>query len=489
MEQKQEQQYVFVVCGGWEHIQTLNYTIQFLKHYTQKKIWVVTDSSRNEGPIHHDAIIDVSTPENFTNHQAAIYLKTSLHRIVDLKKGLYCYLDTDIFAINENVDQIFESYHAPITFCTDHCRMMAFAPSAINDPKYEDLVVKQKQLYGLYDELYQEAVRNNEVPLEHLEKIKQIKDSFHQKRPFYGQSISKLLNINKGFKKYFKAIQVVIARLFFQLFAKSFWIWHYGWAFLYSIFSKKEEKSFIKRWKARGKQQFNKHFEQWHQGIYKAPFSFQNLAVANGYRFEAETGKWFNLEGKLLYEENLIIRKVEAMTSFSWNYKKSIWQDENGSNLSIQIGTDMLRVFLNDKFQLNINDSNFQHWNGGVFLFDEQSYDFLERWYEWTMEIFNDPRFKVRDQGTLIATVWAFKLENHPTLPLEFNFITDYFHPTMTYQGDFIFDLHANHKGIAPKLLHIYHHFGDRSWKVWRDVEALGASLGIKYEGIEEASD
>jgi hypothetical protein len=48
---------------------------------------------------------------------------------------------------------------------------------------------------------------------------------------------------------------------------------------------------------------------------------------------------------------------------------------------------------------------DWQHWNGGVFLFDDSSVEFLSSWHEKTvMRIFDLPNWKTRDQGTLIAT-------------------------------------------------------------------------------------
>ncbi|MGM0650481.1 MAG: hypothetical protein ACQES1_08250, partial [Bacteroidota bacterium] len=72
--------FVFVVCGSKEHIDKLNFSLKFLKHFSNKNIIVVTDLSRNEAKINHDNILDVSTPEYYNNHKASIYLKTSLHK-------------------------------------------------------------------------------------------------------------------------------------------------------------------------------------------------------------------------------------------------------------------------------------------------------------------------------------------------------------------------------------------------------------------------
>jgi hypothetical protein len=72
--------FVYVVCGDKEHIDTLHYSLLFLKHFSSNKIIVLTDSSRNETPVIHDSIIDIKTPEKYNNHQASIYLKTGVNQ-------------------------------------------------------------------------------------------------------------------------------------------------------------------------------------------------------------------------------------------------------------------------------------------------------------------------------------------------------------------------------------------------------------------------
>ena len=42
------QVFVFVVCGGAEHIDALHYSLKALKKYSSKRIIILTDSKRNE---------------------------------------------------------------------------------------------------------------------------------------------------------------------------------------------------------------------------------------------------------------------------------------------------------------------------------------------------------------------------------------------------------------------------------------------------------
>ncbi|PIP54114.1 MAG: hypothetical protein COX07_07095, partial [Bacteroidetes bacterium CG23_combo_of_CG06-09_8_20_14_all_32_9] len=81
----QQNIFVFVVCGDNSNINTVNFSLRYLKKLTSNKIIVVTDLQRNESKIEHVHILDIKTSENFDNHKASIWLKTSLHNI--LPKG------------------------------------------------------------------------------------------------------------------------------------------------------------------------------------------------------------------------------------------------------------------------------------------------------------------------------------------------------------------------------------------------------------------
>jgi 4-hydroxybenzoate polyprenyltransferase len=110
--------FVFVVCGPDEHIQTLHLALDRLRPRTNQEILVVTDSSRNRLAVEHDRVIDVATPSEMDDHQASIWLKTSLHRHVPLDRTA-CYLDSDIVAVRPDLDAVFDHYGPPVTFAPD----------------------------------------------------------------------------------------------------------------------------------------------------------------------------------------------------------------------------------------------------------------------------------------------------------------------------------------------------------------------------------
>ncbi|NLA25568.1 MAG: hypothetical protein GX879_11440, partial [Bacteroidales bacterium] len=48
------------------------------------------------------------------------------------EENIYCYLDSDIVAINSEINTIFDEYIAPINFASDHCNMNQFSPHSMN---------------------------------------------------------------------------------------------------------------------------------------------------------------------------------------------------------------------------------------------------------------------------------------------------------------------------------------------------------------------
>jgi hypothetical protein len=122
--------FVFAVCGARHHIETLNVALGHLARFSREPATVVTDLARNEAEIRHGSVINVETPPDFTNHQAAIHLKTSLHRILT-GPGPYCYLDSDVLAVRPGVDAIFGMKTGIVTFGSDHCPLAEFSPHAV----------------------------------------------------------------------------------------------------------------------------------------------------------------------------------------------------------------------------------------------------------------------------------------------------------------------------------------------------------------------
>jgi hypothetical protein len=392
--------FVFVVCGSQEHIETLHYSIEALKKFSSKQIIVVTDSTRNEVPVVHSEIIDIHTPEVYDHHQASIYLKTGLPKF--LPKGkLYCYLDTDVVAVSDQVDTIFENYNSPITFAPDHCVADQFSPSAVKCNCSKEYTAWREELKML-------LTTHKDVPRE----------------PENEEKKARLLHILEEKKK--DKLGYKLLSLRFNLSRKTF---------------KLDSDTFL-----------NKKEEYWH-----------------------------DKDGKPVLYEKHIKTSVEIIESISdYRYEKepeSLWL-KDGKNI-FDCRCEHLKVAIKETFDIDVKNSQWQHWNGGVFLFDDSSSDFLNAWHEKTMKIFSLPGWKTRDQGTLIATAWEFGLQDHPTLNRKFNLIADYLHRDIEHRGDLRFYLKPAKEEIQPYFVHVYHHWADKRWDVWQAVEK---ATGIKID-------
>lgn len=393
-----QQVFVFVVCGGQEHIDTLNFSLQYLRHFSKKAIWVVTDNSRNEGEIQHTDIIDVETPKEMDNHQASIYLKTGLHKFLP-HGNLYCYLDTDIMALDEQVDEIFKEYVPPITFAPDHCVMKYFSSSALTCSCMIDHVKLQKRI----DHLQQ--VHNRNFGLEPSPAI----DVLHE-----------------------------------------------------MLESLKQNK--LKSW------------------FYTTKYNLSgNLFKMGPFVYDKADRRWDDQDGNTVeYDDwNEIVALINKELGFVYDEAEDIWKFADGKRLNTYC-THLPGQIAKD-FGVSIKDQDWQHWNGGVFLFDDQSHDFLEAWHQKCLFVFKSPDWRTRDQGALIATVWEFGLENHTTLSKKWNFIVDTNNSNLIFEADSgEFSDDDMQTVYKPSLIHVYHDFGKTDWEIWQWIEELGARYGFK---------
>lgn len=128
-----------------------------------------------------------------------------------------------------------------------------------------------------------------------------------------------------------------------------------------------------------------------------------------------------------------------------------------------------LSEYIRKTYSVDIPDG-WRHWNGGVFIFDDSSEDFLNYWHETTVAEFANPYTKTRDQGTLAMAVWQFGLQNHPSLPNEFNWIAEFGDENIGYKPEIGYTADGFKTIAHPVLMHIYHHWGDESWSIWNSI-------------------
>lgn len=383
--------FVFVVCGAREHIDTLHFSLRMLQKFSKNEILVVTDSKRNEIPVNYNNVVDIDTPIYLDHHQASIYLKTSLYKLLPTGP-LYCYLDTDVIAINDSVDDIFTHKTGVITFAPDHSKMHQFSPYAVNCGCLARNRAEWKELKHILN-------RYNNAP--------EVTD---------GALLLKQQNLKQRFelaKRNPLGLISTAARYILP----------------------------IQRMK------------------------FDDFAV-----YDKRSRIWYDLEGNvILYDEAPdVIKQIEANTNWRWSAIKRRWISPTGENIH-ELSCQHLREKIQTKFDVVIDKHQWQHWNGGVFLFDEGSHVFMRLWHQRTMKIFKDPEWKTRDQGTLIATVWQLGLQNSYTLPKTYNFIADPSNPRLMLSEDkrFITD-DAFETQYEPAFMHIFNQFGDVNWWVWQ---------------------
>lgn len=203
--------------------------------------------------------------------------------------------------------------------------------------------------------------------------------------------------------------------------------------------------------------------------------SYPIFKLNGQFYFDRVKRTWHNQnKAVVLYEVN--IKKIEKATGLKYRKWDQKWLDKNGDDIWFD-ECNHLTDYIQKDFNITVNNLDWQHWNGGVFLFNDESHPFLESWFNKTMHIFTLPNWKTRDQGTLIATAWEFGLNNQQTLSKQFNFIADY------YNKGIMVDVAKNtitddgfKTTYQPSLIHVYHHWMDKDWYIWQWIES---KLGI----------
>lgn len=394
--------FVFVVTGGKEHIEELNFSLKFLRQYSKNEILVITEKSRNEIEIEHDKIIEAKTPVEFNNHQASIYLKTGINNHLEQGHN-YCYLDGDIVAINSDVDKIFDHYLAPISFAKDHCKINEFSPHAMNCGCVESNAKEEDSFNAKLSELFGKI---------------NLTDSHIKKQT------EELLSIFVRYRKnpikyFFRNAKYLIQR--YLLPVKSFYF--------------------------------------------------------HAYRFQKDNKCWYNSENEIiLFDYPYYEKKLWGTAGIRFNKEENFWETKEGIKYEFKAPIcNHLPEYLKKEYGINIPE-NWQHWNGGVFLFDDSSTDFLNYWHQQTIREFSNPYTKTRDQGTLALTVWKFGLQNHPNIPKEFDWITEYANNDIAWDKLKGYTLDGFKTIFHPTLLHIYHEWGNKDWSIWKSVASRASA-------------
>jgi hypothetical protein len=382
-----ETAFVFAVCGNSRFINELSLALKALQRYSKACIYVVTDRRRNEVPVRWDNVWHVDTPEHLTDHEASIYLKTSLHRILPVGPR-YCYLDSDIFAVSSAVDDVFSATDTPVSFAADSCRLHQFSPYATNCQCMQTNSAEREEINALLADAHRltSGSQGGWSPIEY---------EYNAQR-----------RVHRAFAY---AAHLLMPRSTSQKGEAHHQLWPTFW------------------------------YESRTQKLHKSKDEISFVERASAWRRDRRRQSWISPAGNDVF------------------------------NLHCHHLVESIR----DTFGICVAKSHWQHWNGGVFLFDLRAHAFLDAWHEKTIRIFGLPGWRTRDQGTLVATVWEYGLESQPLLPSRFNCILD---PnrgaTMVSMACDSLTTDAFLTTITPVMAHVISGVDDYTWDVWRWVSA-----------------
>lgn len=441
------ERFVFVVCGAEIEIATLELALRHLQRFSEAPAIVVTDSRRNARPIRHDRVIDCPTPAGLTDAQAAIWLKTSLHR--RLEPGLlYAYLDADVLAAEPGADQIFLYRFGPVTFATDHCRMRYFSPWAVDcGCLSERRLAQAAELNALIAPL-------DFCPPELAEKRARLQTQLEAYSRRYGAPPPQLAARRDAVRRLLERTAGRPLRRRAALLAR--------------ILPRYGPRLTRRLW--RGGDPAEAANRVVDDSLGTLP-EFIRRELGFDWRLDERRG--YDETGRLILTD--VPFYVAQQSDYRFDEARGEWVDGAGERV-FHGPCDHLRAAIAEDFGVQVTDPDWQHWNGGVFLFDARpgsgAVAFLDTWHELTLASFGLPRWKTRDQGTLIAAAWKHGLENQATLPKEFNFLADYHKPGLSFTAERGFRLADRPAFVRPYLVHVYHHWGDRDWEVWRWLES-----------------
>jgi len=105
----------FVLCAcGNDRASRVNIALRFLKRFTKNEIVVVR--SRTFIPISHDQVIEFRSPQGFSDHAAYSSLVTAIHRVLPAESGQWCFLDSEMIAVDHAIDKVFDRRRGPVAF-------------------------------------------------------------------------------------------------------------------------------------------------------------------------------------------------------------------------------------------------------------------------------------------------------------------------------------------------------------------------------------
>lgn len=440
--------FVFAVCGAREHLDRAAAAAARLGRFTSRRIVVLTDPSRNEAPLAHDDVLALRTSPTLSHAEAAIVLKTSVAEALP-DGGPHAYLDSDVFAVAAGVDAIFDQFVPPVTFASDlptlHSTLRRFSSHAVDcacaaeRERLERFFERLDSLTALH-RAHGELRALDDPSLYSGARFEGTRGERGRWRN--GEATGATRDGSIRFVQCFEEGEPVSI---VYRFASSPWrLEREAGGAARFVDDDGETLRRIDADRAAGG-------SFWEDG---RGDSFRIVAGRNG------DERWWYREG----------RPARRWTSDPARDAGGFWADPNAGELG---ACDHLRERLESLFGVAIRDPDWVPWNGGVFLFDGRSRPLLADWRERCLRIFATPGLRARDQGALVATAWANRLESHPRLAARFNRIVDRRSPRAAEVG--LADL----RGEGACLLHLIGGGGaDRTWPLGRDLVDDGRSAG-----------
>jgi hypothetical protein len=111
-----------------------------------------------------------------------------------------------------------------------------------------------------------------------------------------------------------------------------------------------------------------------------------------------------------------------------------------------------LSEVISEKFGVPV-DPLWRIWNGGLFVFNDESAAFMDLWHRYTLINLTDPIFLPRDQIALIAAAWEMRLQHQRRIPSEYNWVVTHplrWHPLLFHNKAF-----RRSDGTDIKFLHV----------------------------------
>ena len=204
----------------------------------------------------------------------------------------------------------------------------------------------------------------------------------------------------------------------------------------------------------------------------------------------ARSSRFKRLLTRIPSVDNELKHVLKRLAHWTYDPVRQRWKSPDGHEVHT-LRCNHLVERIHSQFGIRVEDAAWQHWNGGVFVFDSSSHQFLDAWHRKTIAIFADPAWRTRDQGTLAATVWEFGLQDSHVLRKEFNFIVDYFRNSRLAISSDGAQITNDPSSVytTPALIHVFHHFGDKTWDIWNWVDKQVENNGSRRRGHERLTE